>query len=536
MCPAGVLKFGAVVLLAGSLCTEAKAGVADSRQGNLALAAALFTNGTPVEVEIQIDEADVLALKKDSRKYVRVRVREKEWIYTDVGLHLKGSAGSFRQIDDVKPAFTLSFNQFNTEQRFHGLRKIHLNNSVQDASYLNEMLAGEMFRAAGVPATRTAHAMVALNGRQLGLYVLKESFTKDFLAQFFKKTNGNLYDMDPGREITEKLKKDMGDGPDDWSDLKAVAEAAAEPDSSQRWERLDKALDLNSFVSFMVMEVMTCHWDGYCLGRNNFRIYSDRDSNKLMFFPHGTDQLFQNATSPIRPNMQGLAAQAVMRTSQGRRAYREKFATLFTNVFEVAVLTNRVDTVVAQVSPALATFDKAASNEFRSQANGVKERIVQRAGEIRKQLASPDQKLLPFSNNVAKLPDWRAENGPNLAKLDKTKDAEGRSILHIVATTNSAASWRSKIILEGGRYRFEGIARAAGVVPLKDDKRGSGAGLRISQQPRTNSFANDNIWAKMETEFEAASPDDEIDLVCELRAQKGEVWFDADSLKLVRLK
>src|SRR5205085_136422 len=162
--------------------------------------------------------------------------------------------------------------------------------------------------------------------------------------------------------ITEKLKKDMGDGPNDWSDLKALADAANEPDPVKRWQALDKVLDLNRFVSFMVMEVMTCHWDGYCLGRNNFRIYANRDSNKILFFPHGTDQMFQNPTSPIQPPaMQGKLAQAVIRTPQGRRLYRERFGTLFTNVFKIELLTSRVDTVTAQVGPFLATCGGCAS-------------------------------------------------------------------------------------------------------------------------------------------------------------------------------
>src|SRR2546426_4850042 len=279
---AGCLRFAILLLLCAPVI-HAKDDVKDPRRSNAAAAGALFSTGVPLQIEIQISDADVKILKKDSRKYVNATVIEtipaaiqlplgNQIIYTNVGLHLKGSAGSFRQIDDPKPAFTLSLNQFNIERRFHGLRKIHLNNSVQDASYLNELLAGELFRAANVPATRAAHAMVTLNGKRLqGLYVLKEGFTKDFLAQFFKKTNGNLYDMDPGREITEKLKKDMGDGPNDWSDLKALADAAKEPDASKRWQALDHVLDLDRFVAFMVMEVMTCHWDGYCLGRNNFR-------------------------------------------------------------------------------------------------------------------------------------------------------------------------------------------------------------------------------------------------------------------------
>jgi len=503
----------------------------------LGAADALFSNGVPLQIEIRITQEDFQALKKDSRKYVRATVVDGDMIFTNVGLHLKGSAGSFRQIDDPKPAFTLSFNQFILGPRFHGLRKIHLNNSVQDGSYLNEMLAGELFRGAGVPATRAAHALVEFNGKKLGLYVLKEGFTKDFLARYFKKTNGNLYDMDPGREITEKLKKDMGDGPNDWSDLKALTDAAREPDVAARWARLDKVLDLDRFVSFMVMEIMTCHWDGYCIGRNNFRIYGDRDSNKMVFFPHGTDQMFQNAISPIRPSMQGLLALQIMRTPQGRHQYRERFGTLFTNLFQTSVLTSRVDAVVQQVFPYLSNYDRAMAAEFRSQAEGVKDRISQRAIEIRRQLDVPESKPIAFANAMAKPPDWRPENALNGARLDRT-NFEGRAVLHIMTTTNSSASWRSKVLLDGGRYRLQGTARSSNLVPLREDKKGLGAGMRISGslQARANALFGTQPWTKLEYEFDAAYPDDEIDLICELRAQTGEVWFDLDSLKLIRVK
>ena len=526
------------LLVAAFLSVVASASAGEPTPVNNARrnAAALFTNSIPLQIEISITAESVRILKQDSRRYVRATVFEGDHVYHDVGLHLKGSAGSFRQIDDPKPAFTLSFNQFDSRQRFHGLRKIHLNNSVQDASYLNELLAGEVFRQAGVPATRVTHAMVTFNAKELeGLYVLKEGFTKDFLAEHFKKTSGNLYDMDPGREITEKLKKDTGDGPDDWSDLNKLAAAAKETNLVTRWERLGDILDVDRFVSFMVMEVMTCHWDGYCLGRNNFRIYNNADNGKMLFFPHGTDQMFQNAASSIRPPMQGLLARAVIQTPQGRRLYRQKFGILFTNVMNVELLTGRVDRVTADVAPFLATYHERWASEFRNQASAVKDRIIQRASEVRKQLALPELQLIPFVSNVAKPNNWRMENQPNLARLDRVHE-DGRHLLHIVAATNSAASWRSKILLEGGTYRLEGIARTKGVVPLKDDLKGGGVGLRISQQSRTNLMVSDNSWSNLAFQFEAAAPDDEVELVCELRAQQGEVWFDEDSLRIVRVK
>ena len=124
---AGRLRFGILLLLCGAPLLHAKEEFNQPRRSNVASAAALFSNGVPLQIEIQISDADVKALKKDSRKYVKVTVVEtvqgagqgkgvsnapgSQIVYTNVGLHLKGSAGSFRQIDDPKPAFTLSLSR-----------------------------------------------------------------------------------------------------------------------------------------------------------------------------------------------------------------------------------------------------------------------------------------------------------------------------------------------------------------------------------------------------------------------------------------
>ena len=492
----------------------------------------LFSSPTVRSIRIELAESDVEALKKDARKFARATIREGKTVYKDVGLHLKGAAGSFRGLDD-KPALTLSFGRFMAGQKFHGLRKIHLNNSVQDPSFLNENLSGELFRAAGVPAARVAYALVEVNGRKPALYVLKEGFTKDLLKLHFKNPTGNLYDMEPGREVTEHLQKDYGEGPDDWSDLKALAAAAQEPDPTRRWARLQPVLDLDRFLSFMAMEVMTCHWDGYCLGRNNFRIYQDRDTGRMVFFPHGMDQMFgagSSAGAPMKPNMSGLVAQAVMRTAEGRRQYRQRFATLFTNAFKVEVLANRINELAARLRPVVP--------DMEGQAAAVRQRIVDRALDLQKQLSLPEPAPAAFTNGEARVAVWRAESMAGDAKLDRTTESDGRRTLHIRTSSATFASWRSKLLLEGGRYRFEGFARAAGVVSTQNEKKGEGAGIRISgsEKPRSNKLSGDAPWQKLEYEFAVAAPSDEVDLVCELRASQGEAWFDPDSLRLVKLK
>src|SRR6185295_20034700 len=114
---------------------------------------------------------------------------------------------------------TLNFDKFARGQRFHGLQKIHLNNSVQDPSYLSEALARELFLDVGVPSPRAGHAFVRIEGRDAGLYVLLEGWNKQFLKRHFKSVKGNLYDGGSGGDVTKALKVGNGENGEDRSGL-----------------------------------------------------------------------------------------------------------------------------------------------------------------------------------------------------------------------------------------------------------------------------------------------------------------------------
>ena len=495
-----------------------------------------FLDERPVlRLKIEIAETDLESLRREARKFVSATVREGEGVYTNVAVHLKGAAGSFRSIDD-KAALTLSFGKFVPSQRFHGLQKIHLNNSVQDPSFSTEYICGALFDAAGVPAPRVTHARVRVNGRDLGFYVLIEGFTRDFLGRYFDHTKGNLYDGGFLKDVTDTLDKESGDGNKDQSDLRGLASAAQEPDPSKRWERLGKTLDLARFMSFMAMEVLVWDWDGYVMNRNNYRIYHDPSDDKMVFIPHGMDQMFWEANGPIRPNFGGLVASAIIRIPEGERLYRQRLAELFHDVYRLERVTNLVDQLHLRNRPAVAEIGAGAVSDYDQAVAQLRERIVQRWIGVKAQLEAQPT-LLKFSDGIAKLTGWRERNEPATGKLDQPTD-DGKPTLHITAVGNCTASWRTTVLLESGRYRLEGLARAARLTPLNDGQKGEGAGLRISgtDQLRANKLMGDSPWSRLEFEFEVAPSMNSIDLVCELRATQGEVWFDTDSLVLVRLK
>jgi spore coat protein H len=127
----------------------------------------LFSGQIP-KLQIQISDAEYENLVKDLRSYVKATVSEGTNVYTDVGIHAKGGQGSFRPLDR-NPSLTLNFDKFHKGQHFHGMDKIHLNNSVQDLTYMTENICRQLFRSADLPATRVGNARVEFNGRDLGL-------------------------------------------------------------------------------------------------------------------------------------------------------------------------------------------------------------------------------------------------------------------------------------------------------------------------------------------------------------------------------
>ena len=309
----------------------------------------IFDQPTVVDFELRLDAKSRKALHQHSRDYAPVTVVVNGVEYTNVAVKLKGAAGSFRSLDD-RPAMTLSFNKHVEGRRVFGLRRLHLNNSVQDPSYLSEYVGSALFREAGIPTPRVAWATVRLDDRPLGLYVLKEAFEKEFLRCHFEQTDGNLYDGGFVRDVDQPLERDGGFGPPDHADLEALADAARERDPARRWERLQGVLDVDRFTTYAALSVMLVDWDGYPLNRNNYRVYFNPADGRAVFFPHGMDQLLQRSYLELDQGWNGLVAWSVFSTDPGMALYEARCRQLFTNL----VTFNRVSNLVERAAVALA--------------------------------------------------------------------------------------------------------------------------------------------------------------------------------------
>jgi len=473
-------------------------------------------------------------LKKDPKRYSECTVTDADGkVFKNVAVKLKGSAGSFQQ-PDGKPGLTLNFNKLKGADRFRGMSKLHLNNGAQDGTYLMELIAGEMCRKAGVPASRCSHALVKWQGRDLGLYVVKEAFTKEFLAKFFADPTGDLYDGGFARELDGTEEKDQGDEKQR-DNIKELVAACREGDATKRWARLEAILDVDKFLTFMALEAITCHWDGYNFNRNNYRVYFDATSKKAVFFAHGLDQPFGDPNFPVLRDSGAMVGQAVFSNPAWKAQYPERLREVYEKVIVPIDWPARVTEAGNAVKAALEKKNPQLAKDYVGQITNARSRVEQRLAVLGKQLGAMPKPLQFSPQGVAKVESkgWRPEGSG--ATTDEAQ-GEGRPVFRIKATAVSGASWRKNLALTPGKYRFEARVRTVGVEPAPGPN-GEGAGVRISggaTRDAENAAKGDVPWKTVGYQFTA--PGGEVVLVAELRAAKGEAWFDKDSFQIIRVQ
>ncbi|MFM8421082.1 MAG: CotH kinase family protein, partial [Verrucomicrobiota bacterium] len=118
--------------------------------------------------------------------------------FTNVSVRFKGVSSMVRAPNAFKRPFRVDLERGATNRRFMGVPEFVLNNNVNDATQMREVLAYDAFRRAGLPAPRTAFARVSLTipGRltrqHLGLYTVVEPVDRAFLRSRFQTDRGLL--------------------------------------------------------------------------------------------------------------------------------------------------------------------------------------------------------------------------------------------------------------------------------------------------------------------------------------------------------
>jgi hypothetical protein len=117
--------------------------------------------------------------------------------FKNVGVRYKGNFTYVASAQMLRRPLKIDLDHFDDNApRLHGQRKINLGNGVTDPGRAREALAFAVYRAAGIPASRTAYAELTLtvpgkyNKELVGLYTVIEQVDKTFLKAHFKSARG----------------------------------------------------------------------------------------------------------------------------------------------------------------------------------------------------------------------------------------------------------------------------------------------------------------------------------------------------------
>lgn len=320
-------------------------------------------------VRLEISEENIQRLRKEPRKAVAGRVRVDDQAVTEVLIRLKGR-GTFQPIDE-KPSFTVLCGKAPVP---FGTTKFHLNNSAEDQTYVKEIIGTEIFRNQGIPGPRVGHADVRLNGRRLGLYVLKEGFTEDFLKRHFRGeegASGILYESGAtAHDVDQPLEVEIGEAGMAGERLKWLNTAAKIEDHAKRLEEMSALLDIDTFLKFLAVETAICHWDGYGLSQNNYRLHYGGRPERFRFLPSGMDQIFAKADFPWNPPMSGVVARALLETEAGREKYDRQLAEVVAKGLNAARLRGRVRELNERIGRFLGRSQRVAQVEEAEELAG----------------------------------------------------------------------------------------------------------------------------------------------------------------------
>jgi hypothetical protein len=255
-------------------------------------------------IELTPEAWDALGeTRSDPRDDVHATLWFAGWPH-DVGLHLKGF-DSFRPIEQ-KPSFKIDMAEWQDGATLHGVRRLTLNNNIQDASMMAENLGFMLMDRMGVPAPRHGYACVTVNGEPYGLYGVVETIDQQFVERHWDDSSGNLYEREQGADLHEDLVDryvlaEEGQPPDR-ADLYALAAALEAAGPDQLMDVLRAHFDAEALLAMWAVDLVIGNVDGYVRRGNNYHLYHEPTSDRWWMIPWDENQAFWDDFDVHAPN------------------------------------------------------------------------------------------------------------------------------------------------------------------------------------------------------------------------------------------
>ena len=240
----------------------------------------LFDARSLLDVHLDMDDDTWSSLLADQAAGVRVERPVRVRVGDDTAWATARIKGDWSWHPE-KIQWVLSFQAFDKDARFHGLRSMSLDAPWYDRSMLHERLAFSVFARAGVPASCVNHARLYVNGAFYGVYAHTERMDREYLERNFWEPDGNLYDASNTLVTNE-------DEDPDWSKLSAYH-------SARTYEEIAAVVDLDAALAEWAVEAMIPANDNFWAGVELNDYLYEHPRRGMVFLPYDMDGTFGTA-------------------------------------------------------------------------------------------------------------------------------------------------------------------------------------------------------------------------------------------------
>ncbi|MEO8588006.1 MAG: CotH kinase family protein [Flavobacteriales bacterium] len=241
------------------------------------------------------------------------------YAYDSVGVRLKGNS-SYGLPE--KKSMKIDFNEYVSGQKYHGLKKINLNNGFNDPTMLREKVFFDYCLEQGVLAPRAGFGDLYINGSLWGFYGVVEQVDKTFLDRWVDDQDGNLFKagdnfgMGGGSaadlawygsaqsSYATRYEQKTNEDLNDWSDLLELinvlnnsTDIEAEFPDMWVWEPMLRSLAIDNIFSNL---------DAYINSARNYYIYHDSTTLHWNWIKWDANEAFGRYSSGV-PNLLNLA-------------------------------------------------------------------------------------------------------------------------------------------------------------------------------------------------------------------------------------
>jgi spore coat protein CotH len=342
-----------------------------------------YRPGEVQSVYLQVEETE-LARMRDAlpeRVWGKASFRWRDVSLENVAIRYKGNSSSSPR-QRHKRSFLIKFNEYETGQRFLGLRRASLDNGVQFGSLFSEPIITGILRDEGIKTHRCNYARLYLNDEYQGVYVNVERIDETFLERHLPDPAGMLFKVDeggPGANL-----QFLGDDPAAYArtfepETKAAKKGQQrlvefikqinQAENDEFASSLETILETDDFLRTMAVLLLSGAFD-QLTGWNphNYYLYHDGQADRWRYLPWDLDVGFcevafgrvevladWNAAWPAPGQLPNPLIDRIVADRELLARYREAAQTILAKHFEPGRLCAKIDEHYALIKHDLAT-------------------------------------------------------------------------------------------------------------------------------------------------------------------------------------